>query len=143
MEPEFTVSRHVRTLLVDDFAPWREYVRSVLDQVEFNILGEASDGEKAVSRAHELRPDLILLDIGLPGLDGIQAARLIRNALPEAKILFLSENRDADVVKAALEAGGHGYLVKSDCANELLVALRTVFRGEQFVSSTIETAPDQ
>jgi DNA-binding NarL/FixJ family response regulator len=135
------VSRPIRTLIVDDFDPWRKHVCSVLGQhAEFEILAEASDGQSAVTIAQRLRPDLVLLDIGLPVLNGIRAAELIRTSVAEAKILFLSENCDPDVATAALTAGGNGYVVKSDCATELSVALQAVIQGEQFVSSTIEAA---
>jgi DNA-binding NarL/FixJ family response regulator len=135
------LSRPVRTLIVDDFDPWRKYVCSVLGQLaEFKVLAEASDGQSAVTIAQRLRPDLILLDIGLPVLNGIQAAELIRTSVAEVKILFLSENCDPEVASAALTAGGNGYVVKSDSANELSVALQAVLQGEPFVSSTVKAA---
>jgi DNA-binding NarL/FixJ family response regulator len=90
---------------------------------------------EAVRIAEEFQPDLILLDLGLPKLNGIEAAASIRKVAPGAKILFLSENRDSEIAAAALGAGGHGYVVKSDGANELLLAIEAVLHGKRFVSS--------
>lgn len=131
------VTRSVRILLVDDFEPWRSFVASLLQKnPEWQIVGEASDGLEAVQKAKEFQPDLIVLDLGLPKLNGIEAAPSIRKVAPESKILFLSENRDSEVVAAALSAGGHGYVVKSDGASELLLAVQAVLQGKRFVSST-------
>jgi DNA-binding NarL/FixJ family response regulator len=133
------VNRLTRTVLVDDFEPWRSYVRSVLDEhPRFEIVAEASDGMEAVRRVEELQPNLVLLDIGLPSIDGIAAARLMQRVAPDAKILFLSENRNSDIAEAALNAGGRGYVVKSDCAHDLLIAMGTVLQGEKFVSRTLD-----
>jgi DNA-binding NarL/FixJ family response regulator len=90
------------------------------------VIGVASDGLEAVLKTEELQPELILLDIGLPKLDGIEAARRIRNAVPESKVLFVSQESDLDVVRAALSAGGHGYVVKSDAEDELMAAIEMV-----------------
>jgi DNA-binding NarL/FixJ family response regulator len=131
------MARIVRILLVDDFEPWRTFVASSLKKnPEWQILSEVSDGLAAVQKAEEFQPDLIVLDIGLPKLNGIEAALSIRKVAPNSKILFLSENRSSDIVAAALNAGGHGYVVKSDGANELLVAIEAVLQGKRFVSST-------
>jgi DNA-binding NarL/FixJ family response regulator len=126
-----------RIILVDDFKPWRRFVASLLEEnPDWQIVCEASDGLEAVQKAEELQPDLILLDISLPNLNGIEAAASIRKIAPGTKILFVSENRDSDIAAAALDAGGHGYLVKSDGATELLVAVETVLGGKRFISST-------
>lgn len=127
----------VRILLVDDFQPWRSFIGSLLrTKPEWQVISEVSDGLEAVQKAEEIHPDLILLDIGLPKLNGIEAASSIRKIAPMAKILFLSENRSPDIVRAALSVGGRGYVVKSDGANELLVAVEAVLDGKRFVSST-------
>jgi DNA-binding NarL/FixJ family response regulator len=127
----------VRIILVDDFKPWRRFVAALLgENPDWQIVSEASDGLEAVQKAEELRPDLILLDISLPKLNGIEAAESIRKIAPDSKILFVSENRDSDIATAALSAGGQGYLVKSDGATELLVAVETVLDGKRFISST-------
>jgi len=96
---------------------------------------------EAVRRVEELQPDLVLLDIGLPSIDGIAAAGLMRRGAPDVKILFLSENRHSDIAEAALNAGGHGYVVKSDCAHDLLTAMGTVLKGEKFVSRALDEVP--
>jgi CheY-like chemotaxis protein len=128
----------IRVLVVDDFAAWRDYVVEKLrEKREFQVVGVASDGLEAVLKVEELRPDLILMDIGLPKLNGIGAARCICKVAPEAKILFLSQELDLDVAKEALSAGGHGYVVKSDAESELLVAVKSVMLGKKFVSSKL------
>jgi len=129
----------VRILVVDDFAPWRQQVCSILqtDQ-DRHIVAEAGDGLEAVQRAKELQPDLIVLDIGLPNLDGLEAAKRIRQVAPAAKIIFLTNNSDEDVVRAALSDGAQGYVLKNDAARELLTAVRKVLGGEHFVSNGIQ-----
>jgi DNA-binding NarL/FixJ family response regulator len=104
---------------------------------EVQIVSEAADGAEAVEKAQELHPDLILLDIGLPTLNGIEAARKIQKLSPESKILFVSENRSADVVQEALRSGGLGYVVKSDAEKDLLPAVDSVLNGKSFVSSSL------
>lgn len=131
------MQRTVRIILVDDFKPWRRFVATLLQEnPDWEIICEATDGLEAVQKAEEFHPDLILLDISLPKLNGIEAAASIRKIVPGMKILFVSENRDSDIATAALNTGGHGYLVKSDGATELLVAVETVLSGKRFISST-------
>ncbi len=121
------MSASIRILIVDDFEPWRRSLCSVLRQnPAWQIIYEASDGLEAIEKSRELQPDLILLDVGLPKLNGIEAARQIRKLAPRSRILFLSENDCPDVVQAALSAGGHGYVVKSDAASDLSAALEAV-----------------
>ena len=128
-----------RILLVDDYEPWRNGVRSILKvRPEFQVAAEAADGSEALRKAKELKPDLILLDIGLPNLDGIAAARRIRELCPNSKIIFLSLNNDLDVVRAALSTGARGYVHKTDARSELLPAVDAVLRGKQFVSSSLK-----
>ena len=99
------------------------------------IVGETSDGLEAVHKAEELQPDLIVLDIGLPTLNGIEAARRIRKLSPESKIVFISQESSADVVQEALALGALGYVVKAHAGSELLAAVEAVLEGRQFVSS--------
>jgi two-component system, NarL family, response regulator NreC len=125
----------VRILVVDDFTDWWHWVLEKLRENRgLQVIGVASDGLEAVLKAKELQPDLVLLDIGLPRLDGIAAARNIRKVAPESKILFLSQETDRDVAQAALSAGGHGYVVKSDADKELLAAIEAVMLGKTFLS---------
>jgi DNA-binding NarL/FixJ family response regulator len=126
----------VRVLVVDDYKSFRQFVLSTLGQTpDMQIIGEASDGLEAVQKAEELQPDLIVLDIGLPKLNGIEAARRIRKLAPESKIIFLSLETSADVVQEALSLGALGYVVKAHAGSELLAAVEMVRQGRQFVSS--------
>jgi DNA-binding NarL/FixJ family response regulator len=126
----------IRILVVDDFAPFRAFVFSAFSKIpELQIICEASDGLEAVRKAEELKPDLILLDIGLPKLNGIQAARQIRKLAPSSKILFLSQESSADVVQEALDLGAMGYVVKAHAGSELLPAVDAVRQGRRFVSA--------
>jgi len=105
---------------------------------EWQVISEASGGLEAVEKARGLKPDLILLDIGLPKLNGIEAARQIRQLSPSSKIIFLSQNNDLDIVRAALSTGAHGYVLKTDVRRELLPAMDAVLRGKQFVSTSLK-----
>jgi DNA-binding NarL/FixJ family response regulator len=125
----------VSVLVVDDFAAWRHFViEQFKENRSLQVIDVAADGLEAVLKAEKLKPDLILLDIGLPKLDGIQAARQIRKVAPQSKILFLTEELDAYVARAALSVGGHGYLIKSDAHSELSPAVEAVMLGKRFVS---------
>jgi len=127
----------VRVLLVEDFEPFRRFIRTTLQKAELQIIAEVSDGLEAVSVAAELQPDLILLDIGLPGLNGIEVARQIRKLSPESKIVFVSQESSADVIEEALNSGGLGYVVKAHAATELLAAVKAVCQGRTFVSNEL------
>lgn len=105
------------------------------------VVGEAADGLEAVEKACTLKPDLVLLDIGLPKLNGIDAARQMRQALPAVKIIFMSQNNDRDVMEAVLRAGAHAYVLKIDAATELLLAVAAVLNGETFLSSGVKGRP--
>jgi DNA-binding NarL/FixJ family response regulator len=128
----------IRILVVDDFEPFRAFVTSSLVQhPELQIIGELSDGLEAVRRAAELHPDLILLDVGLPLLNGIAAARRIQEHSPQSKILFVSGDQSSDIVEEALSTGAAGYLVKSDAGRQLLVAVGAILQGKQYLSSSL------
>lgn len=128
----------VRILIVDDFEPWRRMVFALLhDYPEWLIIGEVSDGLEAVQKSEQLQPDLILLDIGLPSLNGIEAARQICKVAPHSRILFVSENVCPVVAREALCTGGRGYVVKSEAAHDLLAAMEAVIHDKRFVSSLI------
>lgn len=131
----------LRILVVDDSEPWRGFVCATLrNQAEFQVVGEASDGWQAAQLAQELQPDLILLDIAIPTLNGIEAAKRIRESVPNSKILFLSGNSSLDIAEAALQTGASGYVVKLDAASELLPAVRAVLQGKRFVGRGIRRA---
>jgi DNA-binding NarL/FixJ family response regulator len=125
----------LRVLVVDDCEPFRRFVCSTVEKKpDLQVVGEASDGLEAVQKAEELQPDLIVLDIGLPTLNGIEVARRIRKLCPERKILFMSQESSADVAHEAFRLGAMGYVVKSHAGSELFVALEEVCQGRQFVS---------
>jgi DNA-binding NarL/FixJ family response regulator len=125
----------IRVIVVDDFEPWRRFVCSTLQKRPgLQVISEVSDGLEAVQKAKELQPDLIVLDIGLPVLNGIEAARQIREQAPKSRILFVSENRSPNFAREASRTGG-GYVVKSDAVSDLLPAVEAVLQGRQFVSA--------
>jgi DNA-binding NarL/FixJ family response regulator len=125
----------VRVLIVDDFVPWQVFVeRHLATHPNVQVIGFAADGVEAVRKAEELLPDLILLDIGLPKANGIEAAKQIRKRVPASAILFLSDSSDPDVVNAALDAGGSGYVLKTAATKDLMAGTRAVLDGEPFLS---------
>ena len=124
-------------LIVEDQPLWRDRIRSILtNHPRWSIIGEASTGPEAVRKAAELRPDVIVLDIGIPELNGLAAAQRILAADAELKILFFSDHRSPSIVEAALRFGARGYLLKSD-ALHLLEALAVVSEGGTFVSEEL------
>jgi DNA-binding NarL/FixJ family response regulator len=126
----------IRVLVVEDFRPFRELISSILEDMPgFQIIGEVSDGLDAVLQAAALKPDLILLDIGLPTLSGIAAARQIRELAPESRIIFVSQESSPGVVLETLNLGARGYVVKTRAASDLLATIEAVIEGRQFVSS--------
>jgi DNA-binding NarL/FixJ family response regulator len=139
---------NIRVVIVDDFEPFRGFVRALLRKMpQLAVICELSDGLTAVQKAEELNPDLILLDIGLPTLNGIEAARQIRKLVPTAKIIFLSQESSDDVVQEALSLGALGYVVKEFAGSELLPAVKVALEGKQFVSGGVtgkdSAAPDR
>jgi DNA-binding NarL/FixJ family response regulator len=126
----------IRILIVDDFEPWRRMLVSLIHKKKnLTVIAEASDGMEGIQKAKELQPDLVLLDIGLPRLNGIEAAKQIREASPTSKILMVSEDRSVDTARKALESGALGYVVKSD--GELLNGIETVLEGRRFFSASL------
>lgn len=124
-----------QVLVAEDFEPYRSFVKSLLAETTgLQVVCEVADGLQAVDRAKELSPDLTLMDIGLPGINGIEAARQILKSMPESKIVFLTQETSTEVVHEALNLGACGYVVKSQAASELLPAIEAVLQGKRFVS---------
>lgn len=123
----------LRVLVVDDFEPFRHFVCSTLQKKSGMVLvGEAADGLEAIQMAEKLLPNIIVLDIGLPLLDGIEAARRIRAVSPRSKILFVSQECSPDIVQEALSLGS-GYVIKTLAGTELLAAMEALQLGERFI----------
>ena len=132
----------VRVLVVDDFEPFRRFVCSTLAQSPgLQVVGEGSDGLEAVQKTEELKPDLVILDIGLPRLNGIEAARQIHRLTPESRIIFLSQESSPDVVQVALNLGAWGYVMKTRAGSDLLAAVDTILGGKRFVSDGLSLPP--
>ena len=130
-----TVAGVVRVLIVEDFEPFRRAVCLILEKrSNLHVVGEVSDGLTAVNHARELQPDLILLDIGLPSLDGIEAARQIRSHCPASKILFVTQESSAHFVEEAFRLGAIAYVVKIRVGRDLLPAVDAALEGRQFRS---------
>ena len=127
-----------RALVVDDHPLWRREIRSTLSRhPRWKIVGEASDGVEAVQQAKALRPDLILLDVGLPTIDGLETARRILAHDSRSRILFLSAHKSWDIAEAALTTGARGYIVKTDVARRLLPAMEAIAAGKMFFSAHV------
>lgn len=121
--------------MVDDYDPFRRFIRSTLrKRATLQIVGEASDGLEAVQKAEELKPDLILLDIGLPTLHGIEVARRISAVSPKSKVIFVTQESSPDVIQATLSWGASGYVLKAKAGCDLLAAVEAVLLGKRFVS---------
>jgi DNA-binding NarL/FixJ family response regulator len=126
----------IGVLVVDDFPDWQRFVQDCLHQKPgMHIAGFATTAAEAIQLAKELQPDLVILDISLPGPDGFEAARQIRTLTPRSRILFLSGSSDPEVVRLAFMAGGGGYVLKWDAALELVAGVEAVLLGHRFISS--------
>jgi DNA-binding NarL/FixJ family response regulator len=128
----------MRILVVDDHEVVRRVICSLVSSdPALDVVCQTADGEGAVEKAEELQPDLVLLDISLPGISGIEAGRRIRRVSPDSYIIFLSQHDSLQMVKDAMRVGGHGYVTKMDAGAELLKAIRAVSEGKRFVSQRI------
>jgi DNA-binding NarL/FixJ family response regulator len=128
----------VRVIVVDDSREFRGLLFSIIhSRPELQVIAEACNGEEAVQKIEKLRPDLVLLDLGLPILNGFEVARIIHGTAPQSKIIFVSQESSADVVDEALSLGAYGYVLKSDVESELLRAVSAVLQGKPFLSKTL------
>jgi NarL family two-component system response regulator LiaR len=128
----------IRVLVVDDHAVVREGLRALIGgKADMELVGEAGDGQQAVRLAHSLQPDVILMDLVMPGKDGIQATREIRQENSEARILVLTSFDEDDQVFSAVKAGALGYILKDSSPQELLEAIRCVYRGESSLHPSV------
>ena len=128
-----------KILIVDDFLPWQRFVLTMFElETDFKIISVASNGLEAVQKAMELQPDVILMDVSMPGMNGIAATRQIRLLSPASRILFLSAHRSSDLIQATFDAGGSGYILKCDSNSDLIPGVRAVLLDRQFVSHTLK-----
>lgn len=136
--------RTYKVLLVEDFEAFRQFASSELQRrPDLRVVGQVSDALEAVERARELQPDLILLDIGLPSLSGIEVARRIRKLSPNSRIVFLTQESSPEVMQEAINVGASGYVVKSRLGRELLAAVDAALAGKIFLSGTCSTPRSQ
>ncbi len=130
----------ISVLIADDHRLFREALRVVLER-ECDVVGEAASGEEAIALAARIRPDIVLLDVGMPGVGGLNAAHRLAKEAPSAKVVILSQHDDEEyVIEAMVDAGAAGYLVKTDAAAELLSALRAVAAGRRYLSTAVAPA---
>jgi two-component system response regulator NreC len=128
----------IRCVLVDDHTLFRQGVRRLLEsESDFDVVGESPDAGEAVEKARELRPDVVLMDIGMPGLSPFEAARQIKKNRPETKIIFLTMYEDEDYLVQCLEVGAAGYVLKDTPAQQLVSAVRDVYKGGKYLSSRV------
>src|ERR1700712_3247799 len=130
-----------RLLLADDHQMLRQGLRRSMEDEGFEVGGEASDGAEAVRMACDLRPDVVLMDVSMPEIDGVEATRQIRAALSQARIIMLTMHADQDVIRRAINAGASGYLVKDCSIDEVVAVVRQVASGEIALSPTVASWP--
>ncbi len=131
----------IKVLLVDDHAIMRDGIRALLslhDDIE--IVGEASEGNEAVEKTRELAPDVIVMDIAMPGMDGLEATRRITKQNPKAKVLVLTQYDNKEYILSAIKAGSAGYVPKRALGSELVSAIRAVYHGDSFLYPSAATA---
>jgi two-component system response regulator NreC len=133
-----TAPRRIRILLADDHTVLRSGLRALLSaQADLEVAGEAADGAEALRLAHTITPDVVVMDIGMPGVSGIDATARIRRELPSTKVLILSMHDDQGYLRQALRAGASGYVLKKAADTELLAAIRAAARGEIFLDPSL------
>jgi len=125
----------IRILLTDDHTLFRQGIKTLIAaETDMEVVGEAANGTDAVTRAAETRPDIVLMDIGMPGLSSFEATRQIKKVRPDTKILFLTMYDDEDYLVQCMEVGASGYVLKDSPAQQLLAAIRDVYRGGSYLS---------
>ena len=134
-----SLSRRFRILIADDHALLAEGIATLL-RPHYDIVSIASDGRSMIAEAERLRPDVITLDIGMPGLNGLEAARQVRRLLPRTKLIFVTQQIDLRYLKAALATGASGFVAKQSASNELLVAMQQVLAGGRYITPLLEEA---
>jgi DNA-binding NarL/FixJ family response regulator len=135
---EITMVEKIRVILADDHTILRDGIRALLaDETDIQLIGEAEDGRAAVRMACELKPDIVIMDIAMPLLNGLEATRQIKHHLPETEVLILSMHDNEEYIRQVLAAGAMGYILKDAAARELIEAIKTVRRGEAVLSSAI------
>jgi DNA-binding NarL/FixJ family response regulator len=128
-----------RVLIVDDHAVIRRGVQGILSTYpEWDLCGEADNGQDAIRLAGELAPEVVIMDVSMPGMNGLEATRIIHEVLPETKILLLTLHSSSEFVRSAFRAGARGYVLKSDAENELVRALNVVIGEGTYVSPAID-----
>jgi len=129
-----------RILLVDDFPAVRCGLRTMLEsRNDWEVIGEAEDGEQGLAQARRFQPDLAVIDIGLPKMNGLTLRREIRRLLPEIEVLIVTEHNSCHMLREAQAAGAHGYIVKSRAASHLLTAVQALCEHRAFFTSDLET----
>ena len=128
-----------RVIIVDDHAFIRRGVQAILQSFpEWELCGEAGSGAEAVSLVDDLKPDVVLMDVTMPGMNGIEATRMIRKSHPSVKIVLLTLHESSEILRNGFRAGANGYLLKADAEEELLKALRIVVGGGSYISPKID-----
>lgn len=130
----------IRVILVDDHVLVRQGIKSLLEREGMQVLAEASDGQEAVRQVEKLKPDVAIMDIGMPLLNGMDAARTASRSCPKTKFILLTQHDEDQYVSEALDAGVMGYILKSQVANDLVLAIRKVLRGDVYLSPGIASA---
>ena len=131
----------IKVLIVDDHTLMREGIRALLDLVpDFDIVGEAANGKEAIDKVKELSPDVVLMDLAMPVMTGLEATRRIRKEFPQVKILALTQHEDSEYVIPIIRLGVQGFVTKMGASSEIVSAIRTVYNGEPFLSSAAAAA---
>lgn len=130
----------MRVLIVDDHEVVRKCVRSLLAESHYDVCGEGVDGVDALEKAKQLQPDVIVMDVSMPKLNGLDATRQVLGILPCAEVLILTQHESPEMVRQAFKAGARGYVVKSSIAKNLLLAMEKVSRHESFLDPTVAVA---